>query len=89
MVSPKFISLDTVPITKVCSHQEAPNFWFLLNWAVSTACSKEAGDNACSHPATSRITQDRQVSTEEPKTAHNKGVGRMGGMGSLHIFKPP
>jgi hypothetical protein len=52
MFSPKFKSVDNVPINKVGSHQAAPNFWFMKYWAVRIACSNEAGDNVCSFPAT-------------------------------------
>jgi len=54
-------------------HQVEPTFWFMKNWAVRTASSNEAGDDACSRPATSRVTQAREVSTEKPKTVPQQG----------------
>jgi len=51
----------------------------MKNWAVRIACSNEAGNNACTHPATSSITQARQVSTGKPKTVPQQRGRESGG----------
>jgi len=55
----------------------------MKNWAVRTACFNEAGDDARSCPASSRVTQARQVSTVKPKTVPQQGGRESRGEGGL------